>query len=252
MTSKYSQQSCQATDKYRDAVEVRDPADEAIDSEWVIQCDFDGTISRQDVTDTLLEHYGLPGWEAFEKDWERGEIGSKECMRGQIALLEMSTADLHRCLDNIELDPSFLRFAEHAKRKNIEIQVVSDGLDYAIRYLFERAGITGLQIIANHLVKDNEHGWHLETPWENSVCPSANCKCLTYRKAHNAGKKVCYIGDGSSDYCVSERAELVLAKKKLIDYCQSRDIAFQPFNDFDQAWMAIEENVLNQSQELTV
>ena len=32
------------------------------DSGWVIQCDFDGTISVVDVTDAMLERFARPGW----------------------------------------------------------------------------------------------------------------------------------------------------------------------------------------------
>ena len=29
---------------------------------WMVQCDFDGTISVDDVTDTLLQRFGRHGW----------------------------------------------------------------------------------------------------------------------------------------------------------------------------------------------
>jgi 2-hydroxy-3-keto-5-methylthiopentenyl-1-phosphate phosphatase len=30
---------------------------------WMVQSDFDGTISLLDVTDTLLTRFGKPGWQ---------------------------------------------------------------------------------------------------------------------------------------------------------------------------------------------
>lgn len=65
---------------YKPAVQV---------GQWRIQCDFDGTISLQDVADTLLTRHGMPGWQELEEAWERGEIGSHDCMCGQVALLDM-------------------------------------------------------------------------------------------------------------------------------------------------------------------
>src|SRR2546425_827163 len=44
---------------------------------WMVQSDFDGTISLLDVTDTLLNRFGKPGWQELEDAWERGEIGSR-------------------------------------------------------------------------------------------------------------------------------------------------------------------------------
>src|SRR4051812_17596784 len=49
-------------------------------ADWTVLCDFDGTISLRDVTDSLLERFGRPGWRELEQAWERGEIGSRECM----------------------------------------------------------------------------------------------------------------------------------------------------------------------------
>ena len=62
---------------------------------WMVQSDFDGTISLLDVTDTLLNRFGKPGWQELEDAWERGEIGSRECMKGQVALLDMSESELN-------------------------------------------------------------------------------------------------------------------------------------------------------------
>ncbi len=50
---------------------------------WSILCDFDGTISLEDVIDSLLEKYGQPGWQELEDQWKAGKIGSRECMQGQ-------------------------------------------------------------------------------------------------------------------------------------------------------------------------
>jgi len=36
---------------------------------WMVQSDFDGTISLLDVTDTLLNRFGKPGWQELEEAW---------------------------------------------------------------------------------------------------------------------------------------------------------------------------------------
>src|SRR5471032_695977 len=44
---------------------------------WHIVCDFDGTITRTDVIDTILERFADPSWEAVEDEWLSGKIGSR-------------------------------------------------------------------------------------------------------------------------------------------------------------------------------
>ncbi|MGJ8517068.1 MtnX-like HAD-IB family phosphatase [Carnimonas bestiolae] len=216
---------------------------------WEIHCDFDGTISRQDVTDTLLNRFGQRGWQAYEDAWERGEIGSRECMVAQIALLDMSKEELDHCLDTIEIDPGFIAFAAAARHAGIPLIVVSDGLDYAITRILAREGITDVPVRANRLLQHDTRAWRLETPWASPVCPSANCKCRTAREAASRDNAVLYIGDGSSDFCVSKRARLVLAKGKLIDFCQTHRLPFQSFNHFEQLMPTLERIVASTTQD---
>ena len=77
---------------------------------WNILCDFDGTISVEDVIDSLLDRFGRPGWEALEQDWRAGRIGSRECMSGQVALLDVRQEELDAHLDGLWIDHAFPAF----------------------------------------------------------------------------------------------------------------------------------------------
>jgi len=186
---------------------------------WTIYCDFDGTISTEDITDTLLDAFGMPGWQELEQRWVAGEIGSQDCMAGQIALLDASSADLHRCLDSIHIDPYFAEFVRYARAQHVALNVVSDGLDYAINYLLQRHGISGLPVFANQLIPVSERRWSLNFPHYQQQClkASGTCKCAiaghekTVADDNVAGKSL-LIGDGRSDFCVSRQVDHVFAQ----------------------------------------
>ncbi|MPM27965.1 2-hydroxy-3-keto-5-methylthiopentenyl-1-phosphate phosphatase [bioreactor metagenome] len=213
---------------------------------WKVQSDFDGTISVLDVTDSLLQRFGLPGWQELEDQWERGEIGSRECMKGQVALLDMSEAQLRAHLDTIAIDPGFAGFVRTAAALGIQVQVVSDGIDYAIRHVLARHGLAHLDVIANRLVQVGERRWRLESPWASARCQraSGNCKCERLAEQQNLHGRVLYVGDSTSDFCVSHKADLVLAKYKLIGYCEQHGISHLPFEGFSQATALLEKVVL--------
>lgn len=204
---------------------------------WTIQCDFDGTISVDDVTDSLLQRFGRDGWQAIEAAWERGEIGSRECMTRQIALLDMSEPELLAHLDRMELDPHFGRFVAVAHALGIPVQVVSDGLDRAITHLLRRHGLQGLPVYANRLRQTSTRGWTLQSPHADALCmrASGNCKCARAAEQQALARRVLYIGDGSSDFCVSGRADMVFAKSSLIGHCRAHGIEHRPFGDFSEA-----------------
>ena len=128
-----------------------------------------------------------------------------------------------------------MRFVDQARQLGIGVQVVSDGLDYAIQVILAREGMGDLPIVANRLLPAGPRRWKLETPWSRPDCASANCKCGQLAGQQAAGKRVLYVGDGSSDFCVSGKAEHVLAKAKLLDHCRANGIVHSAFVDFDEA-----------------
>ena len=96
-------------------------------------CDFDGTISVADSTDHVLRHLADPTWEALEEDWVAGRIDAAACMRGQVALIGGSDAELDAVLAAVTLDPGFADFAEWCAQSGVPLTIVSDGVDRFIR-----------------------------------------------------------------------------------------------------------------------
>lgn len=151
--------------------------DERPGSEWIVLCDFDGTISKQDVTDTLLEHFGRPGWQELEAAWERGEIGSRECMAKQIALLDASKEELDDLVASIEIDPAFPGFVAQARSLGTPVHIVSDGLAGVITAIMDRHGLADLPVVANRFEQAGPRDWRLTFPYADAACRKASGTC---------------------------------------------------------------------------
>ncbi len=188
---------------------------------WSVLCDFDGTISLQDTTDALLERFGRPGWRELEQRWRLGEIGSRECMAGQIELLQMTRSELDAHLDAVAIDPAFGAFVKAASAADMRLMVVSDGLDYAVRRVLSRHDLGNLPVVANQLTAVGDDRWRLGFPYGSVGCASGNCKCACADRAHGERERVLLIGDGTSDFCVADDADLVLAKGRLAEHCRA-------------------------------
>lgn len=205
--------------------------------EWSILCDFDGTIAIEDITDTVLERYARHGWETLEHDWRAGRIGSRECMAGQIGLLDVSRPELDAHLAQMRIDPDFPAFARDVAAAGIGLRIVSDGLDYAIRAILARHHLQDLPVHANQLVADGARRWRLEFPYADPDCRSGSgmCKCAKLKKARARASRVLLIGDGVSDYCAAERADFVFAKHRLLEHCRAAGIPHVPIVGFADA-----------------
>ncbi len=205
-------------------------------SGWTILSDFDGTISVEDVIDSLLGRFGTPGWEVLEQDWRAGRIGSRECITGQVALLRMTQAELDEYLARLCIDHAFPGFVARARELNVPIHVVSGGLDYVIHQMLGRHGLDDLPLAANHLVPGElPQSWQLTSPFQMEGCRSGTCKCACLAQARASGVKTLLIGDGVSDFCVAGRADFVFAKDRLIEHCRAVGIAHVPITGFEDA-----------------
>lgn len=201
---------------------------------WKILCDFDGTVSIPDATDVLLERHAKPEWKELERQWCIGAIGSRDCMSRQVGLIDASEREVDRLCDGIAIDPGFPRFVEQARRLQLELVVVSDGLDRVIHRVLANHGLDDLPVIGNRLVQTGPRSWEMQSPHATRTCDanSGTCKCACAARSVAAGNKVLLIGDGQSDVCVAARADYVFAKRRLLAHCQEAAIAHQPFNDF--------------------
>lgn len=206
-------------------------------SNWTILCDFDGTVSVEDITDSLLERFGRPGWQAIEQAWRRGEIGSHDCMAQQVALLDASRAEMDAHLDTLSIDRAFPLFVAAVQDAGVPLAIVSDGIDYAIRRILGQHGLGELPVIANRLEAVGARGWQLDFPYGDPACrvASGNCKCACAARTREEDKRVLLIGDGASDFCVAGEADLVFAKHRLIEHCRSAGIPYVPITGFADA-----------------
>lgn len=204
---------------------------------WTILCDFDGTISTRDVTDALLERFSRPGWELLEEQWRAGRIGSRECMAGQVALLDASAGELDAFVDAMEIDPAFPAFVADAQAAGANLVVVSDGLDRAIARILGNHGLGGLPIVANRLLQRDARHWQVEFPHGDAACRSGsgNCKCACARGHRASDRSTLLIGDGQSDFCVAGSVDFVFAKHRLPGHCREAGLPHAPISGFRDA-----------------
>jgi 2,3-diketo-5-methylthio-1-phosphopentane phosphatase len=208
---------------------------------WAVVCDFDGTVSRDDVTDSLLLRFARPGWRELEAEWEAGRIGSRACMAGQVALLDCTKEELEGHVAALPIDPGFLSFVEAVEAEGATLTVASDGLDLVIASMLARAGPPGLPVRASRLVQTGPRRWALEFPHARAACTSrsATCKCAVMRAASD--RPVLLVGDGASDFCAATAADLTFAKSRLLDHCAVLGLPHRPICDFADALLAWRE-----------
>ncbi len=209
-----------------------------------VYCDFDGTITKGDTIDLLLEALGDPQWRAIEERWERGEIGSRECMALQVPLLRGGWKAVEQVLSKVKVDPTFAEFAGWCRQSGIPLRIVSDGIDRVIHHLLQREGVRVDNVWANHLNESETGELSLTFPYAPTIsgCSSGLCKCKILDNAFRKTLKV-VVGDGRSDFCWSTEADILFAKSKLLQHCKNNNIPCVPFDNFRAVRVALEKEI---------
>jgi 2,3-diketo-5-methylthio-1-phosphopentane phosphatase len=203
-----------------------------------IICDFDGTIALEDVTDSLLERFADGSWKDVEAQWLAGKIGSRDCMAREVSLIEANYGELNRYLDTVEIDPSFPSFVDKCKGSDdINLHIVSDGIDYAIKRILGNNKLSNLRLKANALVALPGNRYRLDFPYSKPDCnvQAGMCKCaIAQTRSEKAWRtnSTILIGDGLSDVCLASRADYVFAKDRLLEHCRENAIPYLPFAAF--------------------
>lgn len=193
--------------------------------------DFDGTISRRDAVDAILETYADPKWFTLEEDWRAGRIGSRDCLRAQMSLVRASRMQIDALLDEIGIDEELAALLEMCALHDIPAHIISDGFDYCIRRILSRAskGVTALlrggRVCAAHL-ESRGHLWRTEFPFFHQTCGHgcATCKPAVMRLLNRTNAPTIFVGDGLSDRYAVESADVVFAKDGLAAYCTETSI----------------------------
>ena len=195
--------------------------------------DFDGTITRRDTVDSLLNAFAHSSWKAIEAEWLAGRIDSRRCMTEQLALVKLEQRELMEFLRRVDIDPSFNDFYHDARKIGTPV-IVSDGLDLVIEHLMQVGTLPRMPFFANR-AEFGHSRLHISFPHGSVDCAvnSGVCKCAVMGTfARRFGGATVLIGDGMSDKCIAGRADYVFAKGALAQYCEEQQMPYTAFCSF--------------------
>jgi len=194
--------------------------------------DFDGTITRTDVAEAILDEFAPETWREIEDLYRDRKIGTRESMARQFALVRAREEDLLRFVDRTALiDETFRDFVAFCKSRGIVLEIVSEGLDFYVRHLLRKWEID-IPVRTNHATFEEGRA-RIEYPWADATCTlCGTCKLLRLFQLRAVGYRTAYVGNGHSDLCPAIEADLVFAKAELAELCRTEDIDFIPFDRF--------------------
>lgn len=203
--------------------------------------DFDGTVTRTDVAEDILEAFAPREWWAIEEEHRSRKIGTREAMVRQFALVHATRARMLRFVDaNVQLDETFPAFVAYCQTRGMPLEIVSEGLDFYLRHLLDKWRIT-VPVRTNRTAFERGKVV-ISYPYADPTCNlCGTCKLHRLFELRTQGYRIAYIGDGHSDLCPAIEADVVFAKKELADLFREEEIDFIPFHTFADIQREIEQ-----------
>jgi len=198
----------------------------------IIQCDFDGTIIRNNLSVLLREKYACGDWQKIDSDYLQGHITVEQSNKLQFALIKEPKEILQEFVrQHIELKPGFVEFVRYCQESAIHFAIVSSGLDFYIEPVLAEIGMPDLELHCGRasFSRDGIDVAYYD-PAGNIINKGFKKKYLTWLKER--GTNIIYLGDGLSDLEAARQADHVFATGHLLDLLDTHSVERSAFSDF--------------------
>ena len=215
----------------------------------VLISDFDGTISKEDffnmVIEKLLKKEDIKPWD----DYVAGQITHFEALSRIFSKVRIPQNELDAFIDSIQIDEKFQEMLKLCGKLAIPVYICSAGMDY---YILKR--VSGLikkykiTLIANHARYFPETGFHLVPLPENSpyYCKEVGVdKEALVKTFKEQGYFTIFAGDGRPDIKAAKAADAVFAKAALLELCKKGNIKTLNFENFGDIIKYIGDSIEN-------
>ena len=198
----------------------------------IIQCDFDGTITRNNLSVLLRQRFARGDWQQIESDYLDGNLTVEQSNRLQYVLIKEPKERLQEFVrQHVEVRPGFVGFARYCHETGIPLVIVSSGLDFYIETVLAQIGMQNLELHCGQTSFDKDGIVVSYTdPEGNIVNEGFKKRYLNWLRKRDSN--IIYIGDGLSDLEAARNADHVFATDHLLRLLSTDSVAYSAFSDF--------------------
>ena len=198
----------------------------------IIQCDFDGTITRNNLSVLLRQRFARGDWQQIESDYLDGNLTVEQSNRLQYVLIKEPKERLQEFVrQHVEVRPGFVGFARYCHETGIPLVIVSSGLDFYIETVLAQIGMQNLELHCGQTSFDKDGIVVSYTdPEGNIINEGFKKRYLNWLKKRD--NDITYIGDGLSGLEAARNADHVFATDHLLRLLSTDSVAYSAFSDF--------------------
>ena len=206
----------------------------------LIQCDFDGTITRDDVSFLMLDAFADGDWRQPLAEYREGKISVGDFNKKAFAMVK---ADRQTLLDfvkgKVEIRAGFGELLSYCHSRGFQFVIVSNGLDFYIKALLKDIGVENIEVFAA------QTRFSPESVKVKYIGPEGNQLHDNFKETYTRlflrrGYRVVYVGNGISDLSPASQSHYIFATGELLDFCRQMNLNCTPFADFSDVVKGLE------------
>ena len=197
----------------------------------LVQCDFDGTITEEDVSFVLLDTFADGNWRRLLDEYREGKISVGVLNTKAFAMVKADKRSLlEAAKGGVKIRDGFHDLVDYSRRQGFRFVIVSNGLDFYIDSILRDIGLEDIEVFAAR-TRFTSNG--LEVQY---IGPDGNVLSDSFKDAYvNSFLKndyqVIYAGNGTSDIQPAKRCHHIFATGELLAYCEKTDLKHTAFTD---------------------
>ena len=197
----------------------------------VIQSDFDGTITPEDISFQILDTFSKGDWRSLFKQYQSGKISVGKFNTMAFSMVKESEETLVKFVrERAEVRPGFLELVEYCRERDYGFIIVSNGLDFYIKTILKDLGLENVEY---HAARTGFSDNGVDARY---IGPEGKELLVGFKEAYTRvfleeNQRVIYIGNGPSDIPPAKMSEYAFATGPMIELCRQRGINCIPFNE---------------------
>jgi len=206
----------------------------------IIQCDFDGTITEEDVSFMLLDAFAPGDWREWLQRYRENRIPVGEFNTRAFAMVKASKAELlDVARDKVRLRAGLHELVSYCRNRGFRFVIVSNGLDFYITAILKDAGLGDIEVYAAK-TRFYRRGLKVQYIGPDSTPLISDFKEAYTRAFLRQGYRLIYVGNGPSDIAPAVHAHHIFATDGLLDGCREMSLECTPFNDLNDIVTGLE------------
>jgi len=206
----------------------------------IVQCDFDGTLTVEDMGFYLLDTFAKGEWRRWLQDYRDKKITVGEFNSRAFATVRTAKEELLAAIrSETRLREGFSELVAYCREKGFRLAIVSNGVDFYINSILADAGLGDVEA---HAATSRFHPGGLKVQYigPDDIPLNDDFKAAYTRFFLKEGYKVAYVGNGPSDANPASLSQHVFARDGLLEYCKEKNLPCQPFNDMHDVIKGLE------------